>query len=184
MYGFEVGGLIVDAGKNPDGQHSRLARRVGLPPNWRFVLISPPDVRGLAGDREVEAFARLSPVPESVTEQLWKITNSEMLPAVEASDCAAFGHAVYRFGRLAGDCFAAVQGGSFASPRIAELVAALREFDVSGVGQSSWGPTVFAVVSDCDEAERLVHWLQSRNIGRRCEISIAQPNNTGAVFGP
>jgi beta-RFAP synthase len=180
-YGFKLGGLIVDAGRSAVDQRTRLARRVAIPSAWRFVLVRPLGTQGLAGDREVEVFAKLPPVPEAVTRELWRITKDELLPAVEAADCRAFGDAVYRFGRLAGKCFATAQGGPFASLRIADLVAAIRDFGVPGVGQSSWGPTVFAIAADDCAADRLVRWLRTSDTAHDCEIQVARPNNCGAT---
>jgi predicted sugar kinase len=131
---------------------------------------------------ETDAFARLPPVPEHVTHELWRITNEEILPAVERADCRAFGDAVYRFGRLAGDCFAAVQGGPFASTETARLIDAIRGNGIAGVGQSSWGPTVFAICPSQAKAEELAHWLRELPSPTRREITIANPNNDGAVI--
>ena len=119
---------------------------------------------------------------DGVTRELWRITNEHMLPAVGCADCDAFGEAVFRFGTLAGECFAGAQGGVFASPQIAALVAAIRQFGIAGVGQSSWGPTVFAIVDDEIAAQRLSSWLQVQEYGRDCEIAIAKPNNFGATI--
>jgi beta-RFAP synthase len=181
-YGFQIGGLIVDAGKEAGALIGRLARRAEVPAAWRFVLVRRGDNRGLAGDREGEAFARLPPVPDDVTRELWRITEVEMLPAIGSSDCGAFGDAVYRFGRLAGECFAAVHGGPFADHETARLVDAIREHGVSGVGQSSWGPTVFAITADDAQARSLATWLRQNSRIADLEISIAEPNNRGAVI--
>lgn len=181
-HGFDLGGLIVDAGLDPNTRRTRLAERQPLPSAWRFVLIRPTDVQGLAGDREIEAFAKLPPVSDDVTEELWEITNRGMLPAAKNADCQGFGEALYRFGHLAGECFSAVQGGPFANQRVADLVAAIRTFGVAGVGQSSWGPTVFALVANQVAANRLVDWLLTSDISHGCEISVAKPNNCGAVI--
>ena len=181
-YGFQLGGLILDAGKEAGDRLGKLAHRIELPMAWRFVLVRPTSKQGLAGDHETEAFAKLPPVPDRVASELWWIANEQMLSAVIAGDCSAFGEAVYQFGRLAGECFSAAQGGPFASREIAELVAAIRGFGVAGVGQSSWGPTVFAVVADEVEAERLASWLRQEESRRNCEIKIARPNNSGAVI--
>lgn len=183
-YGFDRGGLIVDSGLDANSRQTRLVQRIAIPATWRFVLIRPSHLQGLAGDREVEAFAGLPAVPFQVTDELWRITEQEIVPAVKAADCEAFGEAVYRFGHLAGECFAAVQGGPFASREVASLVAAIRKIGVAGVGQSSWGPTVFAAVADDASADSLVHWLQNEPSCQGCEVTIARPNNCGARFGP
>jgi beta-ribofuranosylaminobenzene 5'-phosphate synthase len=180
-YGFQLGGLIVDAGKKRGQTLGSLARRVALPDAWRFVLFCRPDECGLAGSNEAMAFERLPPVPQEVTRELWQITNDEILPAVGQSDCRMFGEAVFRFGRLAGECFAAVQRGPFASREIERLVDSIREFGVPGVGQSSWGPTVFAVADGDEQARQLVDWVQSRHAGVEYEIVVARPNNRGAT---
>jgi predicted sugar kinase len=75
---------------------------------------------------------------------------------------AAFGDAVHEFNRRAGEPFAAAQGGAYASPAIAELIVELRALGIRGVGQSSWGPTVFAMVPDSDTALSLVLRYRSR----------------------
>jgi predicted sugar kinase len=104
----------------------------------------------------------------------------EMVPALEVGDCARFGESVYRFGRLAGECFSAVQGGAFASPRIAELIERLRGRGITGVGQSSWGPTVFAIVEDAARAEHVASWLEDELVAEAYEILVARANNCGA----
>jgi beta-RFAP synthase len=197
-YGFQKGGLIVDAGRvgwaSPtatpasvqtilgSAHPARLKRRLAIPGDWRFVLVRPEDQRGLAGTSEVDAFARLPPVPEPTTHKLWQIAEEEMLPALERAGCDAFGEAVYRFGRLAGECFAAVQGGPFANSEITRLVDGIRERGIAGVGQSSWGPTVFAICSSEAESELLADWLRDAAAARRHEITIAYPNNEGAII--
>jgi predicted sugar kinase len=159
-----------------------LAHRVEIPSPWRFVLILPTSERGLAGPDEADAFDRLSAVPEEVTRELWRIVEEELLPAVQRSDCGAFGDAAYRFGRLAGECFAAVQGGPFASREIAQLIEKIRDFGVPGVGQSSWGPTVFAICSSDVEAQELKRWLTAHTEPSERKVCVANPCNQGAAI--
>jgi predicted sugar kinase len=73
-----------------------------------------------------------------------------MLPALGGEDLEGFGEAMYEFNARVGDAFAPAQGGRYAGPAVAALVARLRGLGVTGVGQSSWGPTVFAVVRRAD----------------------------------
>jgi beta-RFAP synthase len=197
-YGFQQGGLIVDAGvvgwAPPTTAQSqaqsmvgsahptRLKRRLAIPADWRIVLVRAEHQRGLAGAHEADAFARLPPVPEHITQELWQITEGEMLPALERSDCGAFGEAVFEFGRLAGECFAPIQGGPFADAAIASLVEQIRNHGIRGVGQSSWGPTVFAVCRSQAEAGALAERLRDCVAPKRHEITIANPNNVGAII--
>jgi beta-ribofuranosylaminobenzene 5'-phosphate synthase len=179
-YGFRYGGLIVDRGKLPNEALGVLDRRVAIPDTWRIVLVRSQDAEGVSGDEEAQKFIQLPAIPEHVSRDLWRITNEEILPAVERSDCSGFGDAVYRFGRIAGGCFAAAQGGPFASPAVEQLIEKIRAFGVPGTGQSSWGPTVFAIAGDHEKARRLAEWLLQQPECREHTIQIARPNNRGA----
>jgi beta-ribofuranosylaminobenzene 5'-phosphate synthase len=181
-HGFIHGGLIVDAGKESGQTLGTLSERVAVPDDWRIVLVTAGEQRGLSGTTEADAFTRLPPVPGEVTQELWRLTEEEMLPAVKRADCAAFGEAVYHFGRFAGECFAAVQGGPFASEEIGRLVDALRNHGIDGVGQSSWGPTVFGIMPNEADARLLADWLHTDMRLPRDTITIAQTNNSGAVI--
>jgi beta-RFAP synthase len=178
-HGFQHGGLLVDAGKTAGECLGQLFQRIEIPMEWRFVLVRIEGARGLAGDREADAFARLPPVPAEVSNELWRIVRSEMLPAIQRRDCPACGEAIFRFGRLAGQCFAPIQGSAFATAETARLIEEIRDQGVPGVGQSSWGPTVFAVTHDHLAAETLVRWLRE-SLGGRGDIHASAPNNHGA----
>lgn len=179
-HGFLQGGLLVERGKLAGQWLSPVDQRVELPGAWRFVLITPQDERGLSGEEEERAFRELPAVSPAVTERLVERVIREMLPAAKEGQFERFGESLYHFGHEAGLCFAARQGGAFAGPRVSELVAAIRALGVRGVGQSSWGPTVFALLESEREAlafqERLRPHLQASDT-----IAVAEPNNTGAI---
>ena len=63
---------------------------------------------------------------------------------------------------------------------IGRLIEAIREYGVSGVGQSSWGPTVFAICSSPSEAEALVDSLRTQPRLQPCDLETAIPSNRGA----
>ncbi|MGH6959201.1 MAG: GHMP kinase, partial [Dongiaceae bacterium] len=78
-------------------------------------------------------------------------------------DIDRFGGAVAELQRAIGDYFAPVQGDRFMSPTVAEVIGWLESQGVRGVGQSSWGPTGFAIVPSQADADKLVrsarrHW--------------------------
>ncbi len=176
-YGFLHGGLIWETGRCAEASLGKLAQRIAMPDHWRVLLITLPEESGLSGDRETTAFKNLPSVPSEVTEQLQCLAEESILPAAEGGDFESFAEAIHEYGRLAGSCFATIQGSSFASPAIEQLVDQLRELGIQGVGQSSWGPTVFALAKDEDQAEELVDRAQNLC---ECKVQIAAPNNRGA----
>jgi predicted sugar kinase len=179
-YGFHVGGLILEPGRRAGETIAPLEKRVPLPDAWRFVLLYSRKTTGLSGDAERAAFARLPPVPPESTRQLWRWANDVMFPAAAAGRFDEFADAVYNYGYLAGECFATVQGSAFAGPEIADLVGTLRGWGVRGVGQSSWGPTVFAVLPDAAAAEVLEARIRREYPPSELGIITTAPNNSGA----
>lgn len=188
-HGFNQGGLLVEAGKLNGDKISPLIARIDVPAEWRFLLIIPRAASGLAGGDEQQAFERLPPVPPETTDRLLRETMLHMLPAAAAGDFAEFGASLYRFGHLAGSCFAAEQGGPFASEQTARIVEELRRIGVVGAGQSSWGPTVFALCSNYEDVNdrrtRFLSWLrqtEGSGANSQYECVIAAPCNEGAVI--
>ncbi|MCE9548737.1 MAG: beta-RFAP synthase [Planctomycetia bacterium] len=179
IHGFDLGGLILERGKLADEPVSPLAARVSLPPAWRFVLLRPCVDEGLSGDSELEAFRTLHSIADSTTERLARLAEGVLLPAAAAGDFAAFSHALYEYGHAAGMCFAAIQGGPFASPVLADIVQRLRDIGIEGVGQSSWGPTIFALAENQFAGERIAAQMSAIH-GRGVGITISPPANEGA----
>jgi predicted sugar kinase len=138
--------LLIEAGKLAQDEISPLISRIPLPAPWRFVLFWPTDRSGLSGEAELQAFQRLPATNMAATDALCREALLELAPAAVQGEFDRFSESLYRFGRAAGECFAAEQGGTYAGARIAQLVRELRAAGIRGVGQSSWGPTVFALL--------------------------------------
>jgi beta-RFAP synthase len=151
IHGFDRGGLIVEAGKLPNELVAPLAGSYEFPSEWRIVLARPAGVASWHGERERDAFANLTRC--NPTEALCRIVLTELLPALAAKDLDGFGEALHQYNARAGEAFAAAQGGVYVSPEVMRLVALLRKAGIRGAGQSSWGPTVFAVVGGELEAK-------------------------------
>ena len=153
-HGFQHGGFIVDGGKSDDASLGKLAAHVELPEAWHIVLVRAQHQQGLAGTAEVRAFRDLSSVSQhGQTEALYATLHEELLPAARQGDFKQFGRAVYRYGLQAGELFADSQGGPFLDDTVARFVDYCRCRDVEGVGQSSWGPTVFCWFDSQSAAE-------------------------------
>jgi len=181
VHGFARGGFLVDAGPKAEETLAPLVARVEVPGDWRIVLALPLVASDWHGFREQRAFEQLASEPPhaSITERLCRLVLLGLLPALVEADLESFGEALYEFNVLAGEVFAPVQGGTYASPRVAELVAFLRQEGVRGAGQSSWGPSVFAVLDE-DRAANLAVRLRRRFDLPDASVLSVCPCNHGA----
>jgi beta-RFAP synthase len=181
-YGFVHGGLIAERGKLAGESVSPLDACIALPDAWRFVLVMPPTEAGLAGQAEMEAFERLPPVSQSTTDELIGLARDGLLPAAAQGDFAGFAAALDRYCYLAGLCFAAVQGGAYNGRLLTRLVERMKSCGATGVGQSSWGPTLFAVLPNQTAAAEFCERLRRLSDGIGFELLISAPNNHGATI--
>ena len=178
-YGFSYGGLIVDAGKTPDESIAPLQRRVRLPRHWTFVLIAPRQSSGLSGTAEEAAFDRLPAAPPDLAQSLSDELHHALLPAAARGEFEEFSESLYRYGRLAGECFAPEQGGTY-HPAVEQVVRWVRRQGVRGVAQSSWGPTTLAIFPGAAQA-RMFFTLAEQEFGRReTDFWLSAPDNSGA----
>jgi beta-ribofuranosylaminobenzene 5'-phosphate synthase len=182
VHGFACGGFLVEAGKLRPQMISPLVARLPFPKSWCVVLFLPSRQAGLHGIQEQEAFKMLlqSANLQERVNALCRITLLEMLPALADEDLAAFGEALYEFNRKAGEAFAPVQHGCYAHASIAELVSFLRKAGVQGVGQSSWGPAVFAVTASREIGQDVAERARRRFDLSPAEIALATAVNEGA----
>jgi predicted sugar kinase len=102
-----------------------------------------------------------------------------MLPAAAEHDLQSFGEALYDFNRRSGEMFAPVQGGLYAGPAVEEVEAFIRRWGIRGVGQSSWGPTVFAIAGDQDQAEALAKDVGKYFLLSEEEMRVSEGCNQG-----
>ncbi len=184
VHGFQHGGLLVEAGKLAAGEIGPLIARVELPSAWRFLVVVPRRAAGISGELERQAFARLPAPPGDVTAALAREALLELLPAAMEADFAAFGRSLYRFGRLAGSCFAGEQAGIFLDVQTSARVALLRSLGVEGVAQSSWGPSVAALLPAEAAGVQLIADLQKSPLAADCDLLLCAPLNSGAVVEP
>lgn len=183
VHGFQHGGLLIEGGKTEDSAVSPLLYRCDFSEDWHVLLITVRDLVGTHGRRELDAFAKLcaQPPDERGTEALCRLVLLSMLPALAENDLQTFGEAVYDFNRRSGALFKSAQGGIYADPRVEAIVKTVREFGVKGVGQSSWGPTIFAFVR-ADEAGPLGNWLMLKHGIEKEEMTVTVACNHGAVL--
>lgn len=178
-YGFATGGLLAERGCLERERIAPLDCRLDLPSSWQVVLTCPHG-EGLSGRKESDAFANLPPVSPERTRQLERIMRERMFPAAAQGDFGEFSRSVYQYGRQAGECFEAKQGGPYNGPLLTRIVDEIRAFGVEGAGQSSWGPTIFAFVQNRDTGNALAAHLRSKFSFTESEVWLSNVNLGGA----
>jgi beta-RFAP synthase len=187
---FDRGGFIVDGGqqvaatdhaRNPDSPPHVIIRHP-FPEDWTFVVAIPNVGRGLAGDAEGRAFRRLSARHTGGTGRLSRVILMQMLPALVERDPAAFGQSLTTIQRIVGSWFRPVQGGTFASPLGARIARAMARAGALGVGQSSWGPTIYGMTTREEGASIIEQEVRKTLSGSRVKATIflARADNRGA----
>jgi len=191
---FEMGGLILDGGHTfgPTRQKqsflpSRASKappgpvliRYAFPEDWMFVVAIPNVARGLEGDREVRIFQERCPIPPEEVGAVCRVVLMKLLPAIVERNIIDFGAGLSKlqnvgFSRLTRDLM---------HPAVAKCIGFMADHGAYGSGQSSFGPTVFALVKGVGEAERLREeaniFLSSESGG---EVFVTSANNVGAAI--
>jgi beta-RFAP synthase len=153
---FAGGGLVVEGGRARDSDAcGPLVARLPFPSAWRCVVAIPVGSPGLSGAEEVSAFAALPTPSERDVERVSHLVLMSLLPSLADGDLPAFGAALSEVQETTGRWFAPFQGGTFAAGASQTLVARMREWGASGVGQSSWGPAVYGIVEGADAGAAL-----------------------------
>jgi beta-RFAP synthase len=156
LWTFAQGGFVVEGGQWPESDlPAPLLLRYPMPVNWYCVLAIPDQITGLSGHAEATAFAQLAVAADQAA-RIAHVVLMSLLPALVEGQLSEFGAALTQVQRLVGDCFNPVQGGQFSDPRSAELIEAFLDQGAAGAGQSSWGPTVYGLVADEAQGQRLV----------------------------
>ncbi|RLT13827.1 MAG: hypothetical protein DWI24_03910 [Planctomycetota bacterium] len=155
-YGFEKGGLIVDGGHETGlGRHQKIAPLISQmqwPEQWRVILFIPQETQGHFGTKEMEAFVKL-PSPEvNEMNSVARSILTQFLPALAETDFHRAMAALETIQRQVGEWFAPAQSGSvYGSPLRDNLIQELKSHGLRGVGQSSWGPTLFGFSQASDQ---------------------------------
>lgn len=199
---FEGGGFVMDAGHPAERFTSdRPARgtwavppvavRRPVPAGWRFLLVRPEVTPGRSDESEDASMRTVvqSAAPD-IADEVAGVIVGQLLPALAADDAATFGRGAEAVGRFNGAWYAGEQGGVYRPP-VGEIVDALGESSaIYGAGQSSWGPTVYAVTDaeNADDARTAgeaalaaadkrgtVQVTTARNVGASVEDDVEEP---------
>ena len=187
---FEHGGLLIDGGR-ASGTSSQgplsakvppLLARYDFPEDWRILLILDTSQPGIHGAAERDAFNKLPEFSENLAAHLCRYVLMQAMPALVERDLTAFGFAIQALQSHVGDYFAPAQGGRYASQQVGAVLQALQNMGVVCFGQSSWGPTGFAVFESEAEAKRYLRRLEVMFLDGQLSWEICSARNARAEF--
>lgn len=176
---FNLGGFIVDGGRSETTIVPPVIAHSDIPAEWRFILIQDKAYQGIHGIDEINAFEQLPPMDEAIVGIICRLVVMQALPAICEQDCELFGKAISRIQELVGSYFAPVQGGIYLSPAVEQAARLLEKYGATGTGQSSWGPTGFAIYANETDAYHAIK-LARNNTADHIELNICKARNRGA----
>lgn len=178
IHGYFSGGLIVE-GSSGDVLPTPInacRHHLELPSEWRVVVMLPRRTSEvICGDNEVQQFDQLRAGSTKVNHHLHQLLNEQLMPAARDGIFNVFADTVQQYNRLSGELFEAVQGGSYNGAVVQDLVDQAIERGGRGIGQSSWGPAVFAWFENEDSAESFV----DRMANEPADFTITSVRNHG-----
>lgn len=178
-YTFIFGGLAVDSGVT-DLNGRRIPKPIALlkvPRNW-YVVVAVPEGRGL--NENEEKLYMENPTAVEYQKDLYRAL-VELLTGVKLERIDMFTHAIETIQGVAGKYFSKAQGGFFSSPYGDLISKIMFESGLRGIGQSSWGPTIFGFTDDYVVAEQAKRNILSNlnRIGSHCDVWISRISDLG-----
>ena len=178
---FAHGGFVVDGGRGNANAPPPIIAQHDFPSEWPILLIMDNAEQGAHGEHELKAFDALPIASLETAQNLAHRVLMQALPALVERDYAEFSRAIYKLQRATGEYFAPAQGGIFKSKSVAEVLNYLYQNNVLCAGQSSWGPTGFAVFKDDLSANARLTLLQQQfSKYNNISFQLVRSINTGA----
>ncbi len=187
---FKSGGLVVASGvprefdwPGAEGYVPPTIFQRPFPQDWRFIVVTP-ETATQSGQTRHGISIDMTPAiaPEDVG-LVCRLLVMQLLPAVIEGNIDEFGQALTEMQWTIGKQFAPFQGGLYSHPSAEGIVRLLLGNGATGAGQSSWGPTVYAVVEGDDAAEHLEatvrEYLAEASV--RARVRCLKVRNSGAT---
>ena len=189
VYSFLFGGFIVDSGRKFPSEKSQIGpgETFSFPkvsplllrlemPKWYLCLAKPKTSRKVFAKYEMNLFKKYTPISDEETNQLCKWILTGILPSLKTNDFESFCYCLQKCSTLGfkkreietyGDC---VRSG----------IEILTKHGASGVGMSSFGPTVFGFFPSKEEALNKMELLENTNAFDK--VYLTELRNSGALI--
>lgn len=181
-YAFDRGGFLVEGGGGRD-DFPQLVFRRKFPEDWCFLILTPDVETGPKEGVEDKFFEDLNS-DSDIAGRICSEMVLETLPALVDGDIERFGGTLTRIDELAGSAFSSTQGGKFKNDVMGLIKSKLLDCGAYGVGQSSWGPTIYALTGGLDRSQdirdEMVDFFEDEGFSGK--ISVERVDNSGAFL--
>ncbi|MCE4627654.1 MAG: hypothetical protein F7C34_00690 [Desulfurococcales archaeon] len=185
LYSFLYGGLLFDAGFKPGESRPPPLLFRAEPPGWMRIIVALPS-RPIARIRELkkredEILSSMPHMNPDMADRLSRMMLMGILGNIADGDWKLAGKFITEFNRSLGEYWRGPQESVYCCKESESLI---RFFDSKGaifVGQSSWGPTVYAAFPE-DLVGRVV--VEARSLMEDLgggDVWITSPASTGAL---
>ncbi len=178
-YAFDRGGFIVEGGG--ESEFPPLIVRHDFPEDWHVLVVIPDVERGPEEEGEGEYFEELGSEAK-IGEKICYFLVLQMLPGLVNQNISEFGESVSKIDELAGEAFSSQQGGLFKEETVTRTRNKLLQQGAYGAGQSSWGPTVYAIADGREQAmslrSEITDFLDDEGVS--ADVFVSKPDNSGA----
>ena len=178
---FMQGGFVIDGGRGAKTDVPPVITRLPFPEHWRIILIFDNELEGINGTQERAIFNTLPKMEKEISGELCRLAMMQVLPAVVEKDCDNFGKGITEIQNSIGDYFSIAQGGSYTSPFLKPILDKLTNEGATGTGQSSWGPTGFAIFANETIAFQALKKIRNKwKLESRIKFVLCEANNNKA----
>ncbi len=171
---FKRGGFIISLGRGKESIQPVI--RLEFPDEWFIVMLVPDKSKGFSGRLEEELLSHLKYSDQTILAIYSSLIN-EVLPGILERDLELFGKGIEKIQRLVGYEFREIQGGIY-NVESSKLINLLCRSGLQGVGQSSWGPTVYGFTDKKEEAYKVASLIKKHMSNVKTYVSNA--DNQGA----
>ena len=178
LINFKHGGFLIDL-KIKNKFFSNI-NKVFFPEDWKIILIKDTK-QGLHGKNEMDAFKKIRSFPKINHIKLTDLVLFQIYPSLIENNFDEFSKAISKLQNIMGKYFNIFQNGMFSSSEVSNVLNFLRKENISGYGQTSWGPTGFALFPNIKKAEEMRLKLKKRfSSCKNLEFIICSGKNSGA----
>ena len=166
---FNSGGFLLDGGRGIKTIVPPIINHYDFPQAWRILLVFDDQGKGLSGDIEKNIFATLAKMHADISAKICRHVLMQILPGLVEQDCQQFGAGISAVQKMMGQYFSNRQGGYYSSPQVAKCMEWALTCGATCIGQSSWGPTGFAIYPDPETAQHALSiarkkWSAKKNL--------------------